>query len=245
MIMGGGGEDLVFIDDEGKRLDGRMPNELRPIKMKLGGIPNADGSAYVEWGDNTVIAACYGPRELHPKHKQHPMRALVQVTYNMAPFSVGDRKRPGPDRRSQEISKVLSEALTHVTFVEQFPKSTIDVYIEVLQASAGTRCVGLTAASLAMADAGIPMRDIVTSVAAGKVGGEIVLDLSKEEDNFGDADLPIGMVVNSGEIVLLQMDGHLTTGEFEKAMDLIDDAAKEIYAAQVDAIKAKYSEVGA
>jgi len=207
-------------------------------------LKNADGSAAINWGDNKVIAAVYGPRELHPKHMQHPLRALVQCKYNMAAFSVGDRKRPGPDRRSVEISKVLSEALTHVVFVEEFPKSTIDVYVEILQASAGTRCVGLTAASLALADAGIPMRDLVTSCAAGKVGGEIVLDLSKEEDNYGEADLPVGLVVNTDEVVLMQMDGHLTVDEFDTAMNLIEGAARKIYRMQVDAIKRKYSEVG-
>ncbi|HID73694.1 MAG TPA: exosome complex exonuclease Rrp41 [Thermoplasmata archaeon] len=237
-------DDIVFIDDGGRRLDGRLPDELRPITMEVGVLKNADGSAAINWGDNKVIAAVYGPRELHPKHMQHPLRALVQCKYNMAAFSVGDRKRPGPDRRSVEISKVLSEALTHVVFVEEFPKSTIDVYVEILQASAGTRCVGLTAASLALADAGIPMRDLVTSCAAGKVGGEIVLDLSKEEDNYGEADLPVGLVVNTDEVVLMQMDGHLTVDEFDTAMNLIEGAARKIYRMQVDAIKRKYSEVG-
>ncbi|MCI0497435.1 MAG: exosome complex exonuclease Rrp41 [Thermoplasmata archaeon] len=237
-------EGIVLIDEQGRRNDGRMPDELRPIRMEVGVHRNADGSAYVEWGENKVLAVAYGPRELHPKHKQHPLKALVQCIYNMAAFSVGDRKRPGPDRRSQEISKVCSEALTHVVFVEEFPKATIDVYVEVLQAGAGTRCVGLTAASLALADAGIPMKGLVTACAAGKVGDRVVLDLSKEEDNHGDADLPVGIVVNTGEVVLMQMDGHLTKGEFDEAMGLIDGATRKIYEMQVAALKCKYQEVG-
>ncbi|MBU4189484.1 MAG: exosome complex exonuclease Rrp41, partial [Candidatus Thermoplasmatota archaeon] len=155
-------------------------------------------------------------------------------------FSVSDRKRQGPDRRSVEISKITSEALEHVVFTEQFPRASIDVYMEVLQADAGTRCTGLTAASVALADAGIPMKDFVSSCAVGKVDGQIVLDLGKEEDNLGDADLPIAIMPRTKEILLLQMDGHLTIEEFNKAVDMGMNACMEIYEMQKDALRKKY-----
>ncbi|UCF08994.1 MAG: exosome complex exonuclease Rrp41, partial [Thermoplasmata archaeon] len=152
--------ELKLIDEQGRRVDGRRADELRPIKIEANLLKRADGSAYLEWGKNKILAAVYGPREVHPRHLQEPTKAIVQCRYNMAAFSVGDRKRPGPDRRSTEISKVLGEALEYVVFTEQFPRTTVDVFIEVLQADAGTRCSGLTAASVALADAGIPMRDM-------------------------------------------------------------------------------------
>src|SRR5256712_8429996 len=234
-------KEMKLIDSDGRRLDGRSFDELRPIRIEAGVRKRADGSAYVEWGGNRVLAAVYGPREAHPRHLQNPGRALVQCRYNMAPFSVSDRKRPGPDRRSVEISKVTSEAFTHVVFVEQFPRTSVDVFIEVLQADAGTRCAGITAASVALADAGIPMRDLVTSCASGKIGGVVALDLNKDEDNFGEADCPMAIVPRTGEIVLLQMDGHLTFEEFEKAMELSINAAKNIYEIQRDALRRRYS----
>src|SRR5206468_3335909 len=197
----------------------------------------------IEWGGNKVLAAVYGPREAHPRHLQDPARALVQCRYNMAPFSVSDRKRPGPDRRSVEISKVISEAFASVVFVEQFPRTSVDIFIEVLQADAGTRCAGLTAASVALADAGIPMRDLVTSCASGKIGGVVALDLNKDEDNFGDADCPMAIVPRTGEIVLLQMDGHLTADEFDRAMGLSIGAAKKINEIQRDALRRRYESV--
>jgi exosome complex component RRP41 len=172
---------------------------------------------------------------------QDPTKALVQCHYNMASFSVDDRKRPGPDRRSQEISKIISEALTHVVFTEFFPKTSIDVYIEVLQASAGTRCAGLTAASVALADAGIPMRDLVASCAAGKIDDTVVLDLGKEEDNFGQADIPVGYIPRNDEIVLLQMDGDLTADQFKTGLNMAVEACKKIYEVQRDALKRKYT----
>jgi exosome complex component RRP41 len=234
-------KEMKLIDEKGLRLDGRKWNELRPIRIEAGVLKRADGSAYIEWGGNKVLAAVYGPREAHPRHIQDPARALVQCRYNMAPFSVGDRKRPGPDRRSQEISKVISEAFSAVVFKEQFPRTSVDIYIEVLQADAGTRCAGLSAASVALADAGVPLRDLLTSCASGKIDGVVCLDLNKEEDNFGDADCPMAVVHGTGEIVLLQMDGHLTYAEFQKAMDLSFGATDKIYELQRDALRRRYS----
>jgi exosome complex component RRP41 len=238
--MGGATTDLILINEKGLRIDGRRPDELRPLKIEAGVLKRADGSAYVEWGENKVLAAVYGPRECHPRHMQNPTRAIVQCNYNMASFSVSDRKRPGPDRRSQEISKILSEALEHVVFTHLFPRTSIDVYIEVLQANAGTRCAGLTAASVALADAGIPMRDLIASCAAGKVADTIVLDLRNEEDNFGSADVPLGLVPRTGEIVLLQMDGDLSVEEFKTALSMSTDACHRIYAIQKEALRRKY-----
>jgi len=239
--MGGMTTDIKLIDEKGLRIDGRRPDEMRPLKIEAGVLKRANGSAYVEWGMNKVMAAVYGPRECHPRHLQNPERALVQCIYNMASFSVDDRKRPGPDRRSHEISKIIAEALTNVVFTEYFPRTSIDVYIEVLQANAGTRCAGLTAASVALADAGIPMRDLVASCAAGKVADTVVLDLGKEEDNFGQADIPVGLVPRTNELVLLQMDGDLSQDEFTKGLNMAVDACKKVYEEQRDALKRRYS----
>lgn len=234
-------EELILLDDKGLRVDGRKPDELRPITIKAGVLKRADGSAYIEWGGNKILAAVYGPREVHPKHRQEPAKAIVQCRYNMAAFSVSDRKRPGPDRRSVEISKIIAEAFTNVVFVEQFPRTTVDVFIEVLQANAGTRCAGLTAASVALADAGIPMRDFVVSCAVGKVCDTLVLDPSKEEDNHGQADMPFAMIPKTGEIVLLQMDGHLTFDEFKRALEIAKDTCNGIYQIQKEALRQKYA----
>ena len=211
---------MILVNDKGIRLDGRTFDEHRPIKVEAGVLKNADGSAYVEIGKNKVLAAVYGPRECHPRHLQDPTKAIIQCKYNMQAYSVDDRKRPGTDRRSIEISKITAEALENVVLTGLYPRASIDVYIEILQANAGTRCAGLTAAAVALADAGIPMKDIVASIAAGKADGHVLLDLNKEEDNFGEADVPMAIVPSTGEIVLLQMDGNMTREEFDKAVEL-------------------------
>jgi len=241
--MMGKPEGLKLIDENGYRLDGRKKYELRKIKMEVGVLKSADGSAYVEWGKNKIMAAIYGPREIHPKHLQKPDRAILRVRYNMAPFSVEERKKPGPDRRSVEISKVIRGALEPAVILELFPRTSIDIFIEVLQADAGTRVAGITAASLALADAGIPMKDLIAACAAGKIDGEIVLDLNKEEDNYGEADVPVAIMPIKNNITLLQMDGYLTREEFLEAAKLAIKGAKAVYQKQREALREKYLKI--
>lgn len=178
---------------------------------------------------------------MHPRHDQQSNTAVLRCRYNMAPFSVEDRKRPGPDRRSLEISKVIREALEPVLFLKLYPRSVIDVFIEVLQADAGTRTAGINAAVVALADAGVPMKDLVSAVAVGKVDGTIVLDLTKEEDQWGTTDMPIAIVPQKKLITLLQMDGHLTEEEFRQALDLAFRGCEQIYDAQRQALREKYA----
>ncbi|MEN6293212.1 MAG: exosome complex exonuclease Rrp41 [Methanobacterium sp.] len=233
---------IITNNNDNLRADGRVFDELRPLKIEAGVLEKADGSAYLEIGGNKILAAVYGPRELHVRRIMRPDMAVIRCRYNMAPFSVGERKRPGPDRRSVEISKITADALRPAIFLEKFPRSTIDVFIEILEAEGGTRCAGITAASVALADAGIPMKDLVASCAAGKANGNVILDLSEDEDKEGEADLPIAIMPRSGEISLLQMDGHMTPDEFGKAVDLAIEGCKQISEAQKNAIKDRYGE---
>jgi exosome complex component RRP41 len=236
-----GNSDMQLIDAKGKREDGRGPKDVRPITIKAGVLHRADGSAYLEWGGNKVLAAVYGPREAVPRHSQDPNKAVVKCRYNMAAFSVDDRKRPGPDRRSTEISKVISEAFENVILTEEFPRAQIDVNMEILEAEAGTRCAALTAAAVALADAGVPMKGLISACAAGKVNDTVVVDLGKAEDNFGQADLPVALNINTGEIVLLQMDGHLSTKEFNQALELALEGCRKVAEIQRQALLDRYA----
>jgi exosome complex component RRP41 len=232
-----------LIDKKGIRLDGRKHDELRSIKVDVGVLSNADGSAYIEQGKNKILAAVFGPREMHPKHLALSERTVLRCRYHMAPFSVQERKSPAPSRREVELSKVIREALEPSIFMEYYPRTGIDVFIEVLQADGSTRCASITAAALALADAGIPMRDLVSACSAGKVDGTIVLDLMDTEDKMGEADVPVAFMPNSNVITLLQMDGNLTQEEFEKTISLAIEGCKKVYAIQKEVLKAKYVSV--
>jgi len=229
-----------LISKAGMRVDGRKLDALRTVKLEVGVLANADGSAYIEQGKNKILAAVYGPKELHPKHLALPDRALLHCRYHMAPFSVQERKNPAPSRREIELSKVIREALEPSVFTEYYPRTSIDVFIEVLQADGGTRCAGITVASLALADAGIPMKDLIAACAAGKVEGHIVLDLMDAEDKSGEADMPVAYMPNFNAVTLLQMDGKLDSDEFEQALKMAVEGCKQIYVLQKEALKAKY-----
>jgi len=229
-----------LIDENDVRIDGRKLDELRPVKIEVGVLGNADGSAYIEQGKNKILAAVYGPKEVHPRHLALPDRALLRCRYHMAPFSVEERKSPAPSRREVELSKVIREALEPSVFVEYYPRTSVDIFIEVLQADGGTRCAGITAASLALADAGMPMRDLIVACAAGKVEGRLVADLTDLEDKGGEADVPLALMPNLNAITLLQMDGGLTIDEFEKVVNLAIDGCKRLYTLQKEALKSKY-----
>ncbi len=225
-----------------KRNDGRKKDELRkPYIIKAGVISKANGSALVQSGKTIVVAAVYGPKKVIPKHLEDQEKAILRVRYNMITFSVPDRKKPGPDKRSQEIGKVIEHALRKTIFLEEYPRTVIDVYLEVLQADAGTRVAALTAASVALADAGIQMRDLLPAVAVGRVNGEIVLDLNKEEEDVEDAvDMPIAYLPSTDEVMLLQMDGIVELEEINKMLELAKKGCKKIYTLQRKALKERY-----
>jgi exosome complex component RRP41 len=226
---------------DGKRLDGRAFDDLRPLKIIAGVLKNANGSAYLEQGNNKVLVGVYGPREVIPKRDSDPTKAVIRCRYQMAPFSsIEGHGRTGPNRRATEISKVIKEAFEGVVLLEEFPNNEIDVYIEILQSDGGTRAAGLTAASVALANAGIPMKDLVYAVSAGKVDDDVILDLNMIEDNYSDADMPTAMTHRNNDILLLQMDGEFTKEQFAKALGMITEAGKKISAVQRQALTDVY-----
>jgi exosome complex component RRP41 len=223
-----------------KRFDGRKPDELRPIKIESGVLPNADGSAYIEMGRNKIVVGVFGPREMHPRRLSKPNMATLRCRYHMAPFSVDPRRSPAPSRRDNEISMVMRYALEPAVFLERYPRAAIDVYAEILEADGGTRTACVNAASVALVDAGIPMRGLVSSCAAGKIDGNIVLDLGDYEDKEGQADLPVAYMPKMEKVTLLQMDGILSAQEFEDCLNLAIDGCNQIYEVQREALKKKY-----
>ncbi len=227
-----------------KRLDGRKFDELRPMEAKVGVVDRAAGSAMFKIGKSIAIAAVYGPRELYPAVFQNPTSGVLRCNYNMMAFSgSGDRVRPGPSRRSKEISMVTEKALLPLVDLSGYSGTVVDVFIELVQTDAGTRCAGICAAAIALAHAGIPMKDLVSAVAVGRVGGKIVLDLNKEEEDYeGHAtDIATAFSTRTGQVTLLQMDGEVSREELKKALELAKKGCEKIKEVQIAALKEKYN----
>ncbi len=233
-----------------KRQDGRKFDDLRPMDAKVGIIKRADGSAMFKIGKTIAYAAVYGPRALHPVHMRTPQQAVLRCNYNMMAFSgSGDRVRPGPSRRSKEINLVMTNSLAPVLNLKEFPNTVIDVFVELLQTDAGTRCAGITAAAMALADAGLTMKDMVSAVSVGVVGDKVVVDLDKTEEDYegGAVDIPIAMTHRDGKVTLLQLDGVLTPAQLKEAITKARDACAKIHEVQKKALleRYKHSEVTA
>jgi len=227
-----------------KRMDGRGMEELRPIIAKAGVIPNAVGSAYFKIGNTEAYAAVYGPRDLYPRFLQDPAKGVLRCQYNMMPFSgIGDRVRPGTNRRSKEISMVTENALKPVLDLSDYPNAVVDVFVELPQTDAGSRCAGICAASIALADAGIPMKDMVSAVSVGRVDDKMVVDLDYAEEAYDGgpvADIPIAMVPTTEEITLLQMDGEVSKEQLMSGFAMVKKALMKINEIQRQALKDKY-----
>jgi len=230
-----------------QRIDGRGFDETRPIEAKVGVINRADGSAMFRIGNTWAYAAVYGPRNLHPKFLQDPQKGILRCNYNMMPFSSsGERVRPGGSRRSKEISLVTEKSLLPVLDLEGYPNSVVDVFIELPQTEAGSRCAGICAASMALADAGLDMKDLVCAVSFGRVADKLLVDLDYSEESYPDgpvADIPIAMMPNSGKVTLLQMDGELPKEDLLKLLEKAKKVCMDIYEVQKNALKEKYHEV--
>jgi exosome complex component RRP41 len=226
------------------RPSNRKMDEPRKIEAEAGVIKKAEGSARFKIGDTEAYAAVYGPRELHPKFLQDPKTGVLRCNYNMMPFSGdGSRVRPGPSRRSKEISLVTEKALLAVLDLKDYPNTVVDVFIELPQTDAGSRCAGICAAAIALADAGFMMKDMVAAVSVGSVRGSLVVDLDGAEEHMDEnesTDIPIAMIPSTEEITLLQMDGIVSKENLLKSLDMVKPALKLIAEKQREALRNRY-----
>ncbi|ESN94698.1 hypothetical protein HELRODRAFT_95842 [Helobdella robusta] len=221
---------LELLSDEQFRADGRRPNEIRRVRCKMGVFKQADGSAYLEQGDTKVLAAVYGPHEAKSgKNKPMHDQAIVNCQYSMAVFSTTERKqRPRGDRKSTEIGQNLKQTFESAILTHLYPKSQINIYIEILQADGSNLAASINAATLALVDAGIPMKGLVCCCSAGNVDDTPLIDLNHVEESQGDLKLTIAMLPLTEQILMLNMNGRLHEERLEKVMSSAKNGCKEI-----------------
>ncbi|XP_059485011.1 exosome complex component RRP41 [Neocloeon triangulifer] len=206
---------LQLLSEYGLRVDGRRPNELRQIRCKLGVFDQPDGSAYLEQGNTKVLAAVYGPHEIRGnKSKTLHDRAYVNCQYSMAVFSTAERKRrPRGDKKSQEMDMNLQQIFETAIRSELYPRSQIDIYLEVLQADGGNLSACVNAGTLALIDAGIPLKDYVcscTSTLAPSQGGAPptpMVDVNHLEETLGGPGLSVSTMTRLDSVVHLELSG--------------------------------------
>mmetsp|Transcript_24172 Transcript_24172/g.39711 ORF Transcript_24172/g.39711 Transcript_24172/m.39711 type:complete len:248 (-) Transcript_24172:730-1473(-) len=218
-----------YVSPEGLRIDGRRAGELRNIRCRLGLYTEPDGSAYFEQGNTKVVVAVFGPRETDRKSETQTDKAVVTCEYSMAPFSTGERKRRSKqDRRSAEIAMIIRQTFESAILTHLFPRSQINIYLQVIQSDGGTRSACINAASLALMDAGIPMKDFLCSCAACYIDGTPLLDANYIEESSTCPTLTLSILPKSEKIVTAQMDSKVAIDIFEKLLQLALDGSKQI-----------------
>ena len=197
-----------YLSPEGLRLDGRRPGEVRRVRCRLGVLARADGSAMYEQGNTRVMAAVYGPREVTNRMEALPDRALIKAELSSASFSASERKgKLRHDRRANELALLVQEAFEAAVLVQLFPNSQIDIFLQILQVDGGRTAAAINAATLALIDAGVSMRDFVVCCHAGFVENTPIVDLNYAEECSNCADMPVAILPNCGDAESTAADG--------------------------------------
>ncbi|EFA78332.1 Exosome complex exonuclease rrp41 [Heterostelium album PN500] len=223
---------LSYITPEGLRIDGRRNNEIRRLNMKMGIFNRADGSAYYEQGNTKITVAVYGPREVASNQRMLHDRAIVNCEYSQAAFSSATDRKPTrkSDKQSYEIASLIKQAFESTIQITLFPRSQIDIYVQVLQADGGLKAAALNAATLAVIDAGLPMRDFICACSATFIEGVPLLDMNQMEERSGGADLLLSIQPQLGGVISLNMESKVPQDMFESVLELANLGCMKIFA---------------
>jgi ribonuclease PH len=219
------------------RIDGRTPDQIRPISFELGIAPNASGSVLVAMGNTRVICGVM-IEETVPRwmKEQNVTGGWLTAEYSMLPYSTNTRKprdisKGRLDGRSTEIQRLIGRSLRAVVDLEKLGARTMWIDCDVLQADGGTRTAAITGASLAVAVAcrklieekkidSSPIRKLVAAVSAGVLGGMTVVDLNYEEDKAVTVDFNL-VATEDGEFVEMQGSGEEATFSSDELAEML------------------------
>ncbi|PRP84693.1 hypothetical protein PROFUN_07943 [Planoprotostelium fungivorum] len=196
----------------------RKRNEFRQFFMKTGIIGQASGSAYLEMANTKIICGIYGPRQI-PK-MEFSEKAKLQCDFKFATFAESrrERRKYTADKEEKEFSMLMVQALESSLILEKYPKSVIDCYVIVLENDGGALNGAITCASMALANAGIEMYDLVAAASIGlnPLNGEILLDPTEAEEieykkggKKGGGVVTIGFMPGMNEITQIWQSGQI------------------------------------
>ncbi|MDQ3983439.1 MAG: ribonuclease PH [Actinomycetota bacterium] len=220
------------------RIDGRAPDELRPVSLTLGFMPYAEGSCLVEMGETKVICTATIDQTV-PRWMQGRGKGWVTAEYAMLPRATTERvsrevNKGRPSGRTQEIQRLIGRSLRAITDMEALGERTVWLDCDVLRADGGTRTASITGAFVALAEAfrwleeqelvpSTPLLDSVSAISVGIVEGVPCLDLNYAEDSTAQVDMNVVMT-GAGKIVEVQ--GTAEQGAFERSeLDLLLELA--------------------
>ena len=241
------------------RNDGRKPHEIRRLRIHMGCASSSTGendgvrgSALVEMGLTTALATVQGPTECARRGDERSDRAVLEVTVAVLPFAnnSGERRtyNAATDRRLLESSHMIQTALEATILLQTYPRQRIQIHVTVTADDGGRLCAALNAATLAVLDAGIPVKDFCCACSAGHSSGGgpnnsavVLVDLNRrEESSSADAVyVPCAMLPQRGTLVLAQCEARVP--DFD-ALEQVLEAAMEGCRAVFECMRAAVQE---
>jgi polyribonucleotide nucleotidyltransferase len=242
------------IVEEGKRIDGRGPRDLRPLSSEVGVLPTAHGTGLFQRGETQVmnVVTMAMPRMNQLMDTLSPeTHKYFLFHYNMAPWANGETGRVGsPKRREIGHGALAARALIPVLPSQDDFSYTLRLVAEVLASNGSTSMASVCSGSLALMDAGVPIRAAVAGIAMGLVYAEgkytTLTDILGAEDAFGDMDFKVAGTADA--ITALQLDTKIDgipADVLAAALDQAKEARTEILANMDACIAAPRDEVAA
>ena len=223
-----------IISPEGLRQDGRRATELRSFSSDMGILPfgEIDGSAIFEIGNTKVLATVVGPREALEKTSiaSETDSGYLSVKIHAAAFSsTSGERRARNDRRLSEWSRIVEQAFTSSVMSESFPRSQVDVFVEVLNADGGVLAAIVNAINLALIDAGVPMRDYVVAVCVAYVQNTAVLDPNRQEESGNSPTITFAFLPRTGQVVLVNAEPRMASEKLGSLFSIASGGANKIF----------------
>lgn len=236
---------LEFLTPEGYRIDGRKAEEIRHLQCRIGGLSSkADGSAMVQLGCTKVVSYVYGPSE-SSRYPSHPERAEVHCTFSSAAFRGSVRRsRRFADRQSIANASTIRDVFVSVILTEKHPKSHIHIFICVLEDDGGVLPTAINATTLALIDAGIPLRDFVSSASVGLLGqSNPLVDINDTESSSAGAELSLAIHSRTEETTSLNLDSKIPIDQFDEMHRLAVVACREIARMMKNSVREHFTEL--
>jgi exosome complex component RRP41 len=197
-------------------------HEIRRIQIQLSPLQSsADGSALFQIGNTKVLASVFGPKEVERRSMLKTSEAVLTCEFQLAPFSNPERSYWGENsRRTKEIESTLTRTFEAIVLTDSFPRSQIQICVQVLQNDGGLIAACINAASLALINAGVPMKEFVVCCAAGFLNSQAVIDLNGVETSTNSPELLIGVLSESHRVGVMEMKSKIPINHIDDLMVL-------------------------
>ncbi|CAF1325413.1 unnamed protein product [Didymodactylos carnosus] len=223
--------DLISV--EGYRMDGRKSDELRQFRCLFNTMSDADGSCYLEHGNCKLLAMIYGPYEGRSNQEQ----AVITCDFSMTQYCVSERRlKTYGDLKSQKIQMSIQRVFQQAILTETYPKSQIDIYLKILQSDGNDYCPCVNATTLALINAGIPLKDFVCSSTVGNIQGKYIVDLNQQEEQQQTPKLTLTIMPQRNEIVSLSCESRVHAITYNDMLDSATNACQQLFSSMKQAV---------